>query len=480
MTTSKPKLYEVVGERLRLNQHEGQLRAWDSLRRFVAAIAGTQGGKTEWAMLWLWREIMNCGPGDYAIGSPTFTLMGLKVLPTFKTLFQTVLGLGTYVQSPIRQFRVSPEGARRLFPGVTEDQLITTPTNVFFGYAENPDSLESATLKAAVLDEAGQVAFKRESWEAILRRLAIHQGRACIPTTPYFSGGWLKTEIFDRFKAGDPTVDLIQFSSLMNPAFPKEEYERARRDLPQWKFDLFYRGMLARPPGQIYACFDEKVHVVPSFGLNPKWQRYLGIDFGGVNTAGVFFAEEPGTKRWFAYRTYQAGERTSREHVQALLEGEVMLPIAFGGSGSEGQWRSEFSNAGLPVREPDVSADDSTDSRNAKTSVELGIDRVFGAIKRNEIYVFADLRSLIDDFQSYSRELDSQGEPTEKIADKDTWHKLDAVRYIVGSVKKQGGGGIVETSGPRLEEFGIAPLGGVVGFEVDRGDREDRPWYERL
>ena len=48
---------EIVGDKLRLNLHQGQTKAWDSDRRFVFAIAGTQGGKTTFGPWWLNREI---------------------------------------------------------------------------------------------------------------------------------------------------------------------------------------------------------------------------------------------------------------------------------------------------------------------------------------------------------------------------------------------------------------------------------------
>jgi hypothetical protein len=61
------------------------------------------------------------GPGDYLIGTPTFTLLELKALPEFKWLFEQTLRLGTYVGSPIRKFTFSDEGARRTFGYVPDD-----------------------------------------------------------------------------------------------------------------------------------------------------------------------------------------------------------------------------------------------------------------------------------------------------------------------------------------------------------------------
>lgn len=400
---------------LRLHFHPGQVRAWESRKRFVAIVAGTQSGKTSFEPLWLWREIREQGPGDYAFICPTFTLLELKALPEFKKLFEVYLQLGIYVGSPVRRFTFSPEGAERTFGYVPD-----VPTQVYFGYAENPDSLESATYKAAVLDEAGQKKFRRESYEAIMRRLALHQGRLLLGTTPYSAWGWLRTEIVDKANAGDPEVELIQFDSTMNPSFPREEFERARRNLPAWKFNLFYRGQLDRPAGLIYDAFDEERHVIPRFAIPPTWKRYLGLDFGGVNTAGLFYAEEPETGRLFLYREYKAGGRTAKEHAEKLLDGEPMIPECVGGSKSEGQWRSEFHAGGLPVRPPAV------------TDVEVGIDRVYGAHKRAEIIVFDDLEGYLNEKQTYSRVVDDNGEPTEKIDDKSSFHMMDAERYIVG------------------------------------------------
>ncbi len=39
-----PEMVEVVDDRLTLNLHEGQTKAWDSAARYVAVIAGTQSG----------------------------------------------------------------------------------------------------------------------------------------------------------------------------------------------------------------------------------------------------------------------------------------------------------------------------------------------------------------------------------------------------------------------------------------------------
>lgn len=400
--------------RMKLHFHPGQWAAWDALRRFVVVLAGTQGGKTSFGPHWYYREIQHRGPGDYIIATPTFPLLELKCLPEFRRLFEEMLALGRYTGSPARRFTFSESGQQRTFGGYGRDYR----TNIFFGHAQDPDSLESATAKAAWLDEAGQKKFRLGSWEAILRRLSLHLGRVLITTTIY-TLGWLKKKFWDR-RAVDPDIDIIRFKSTENPAFPREEYERARRDLPRWKFLMFYDAVFARPAGLIYDCFDERRHTCPRFAIPDDWPRFLGLDFGGVNTVGIYYARNPETRQLYAYREYHAGGKEAKAHAQAILRGEPGIPTCVGGSKSEGQWRTEFRAGGLPVREPDVS------------DVEVGIDRVYGAHRRAEIIAFDDLEYYLDQKLTYSRKLDEAGEPTEAIEDKNSFHAMDAERYMIG------------------------------------------------
>ncbi|MFB9991240.1 terminase [Deinococcus oregonensis] len=425
----KPKhdLTEVVSGKLRINLHRGQWKAWQSQARFVVVLAGTQGGKTSFGPLWFYREIQRCGPGDYIVATPTFPLLELKLLPEFKRLFERQLKLGKYVASPTKKFVFSEAGARRTFGDRYDPDV---PTQIFFGHAQDPDSLESATAKAAWLDEAGQKKFKKGSHDALLRRLAIHQGRILYTTTPYYLG-WLKKELHDRAKKGDPDIELINFRSIDNPAFPRSEYEDRKAKMPAWKHAMFYDGVFTRPAGMIYDIFDWDSHVVEPFDIPDHWPRFAGLDFGGVNTAGVKIAQEPETGMYYLYAEYHRGRVTAATHVENLLigepedgEGQAIPPRAVGGAPSEDNWRLEFTKGGLFVERPPIS------------DVEVGIDRVYGLLKRNALKIFSTCTGLLGDdtntgeIERYSRALDDQGEPTEAIEDKHSFHLLDGLRYI--------------------------------------------------
>ena len=412
-------MMEVTREgTLRLNLHPGQSRAWRSKRRFILVLAGTQGGKTSFLPHWLHREIQMCGAGDYGFVAPTFTLLEPKALPEFKHLFQSTLKLGQYIGSPNRRFEFSVSAEKRIW-GKAQDR----PTRVLFGYGNDPDSLASSTFKAVVCDEAGQKKFKYGSWLEILKRVALSRGRILLGTTPYCLG-WLKTELFDRYHAGDSAIDLIQFSSLMNPAFSREEFEERRRKMPAWMFDLSYRALFTRPAGIIYGNFDETHHKCKRFPVLPQWKRYMGLDFGGVNTATLFYAEDPRDKKLYVYREYHAGNRTAKQHVDEILKGEPGIPYCIGGSKSEGHWRAEFTQAGLPVYSPDFH------------EVDVGIQRVWEAHADNQIVVFDDLAGYLDQKLSYSRVTDDAGNVLDEIEDKETYHWMDCERYLIGWIRR--------------------------------------------
>jgi len=387
---------------LQFNMHFGQTMVMQSTKRFIAMLSGTQGGKTCTGPPWLQQEIARCGPGDYIAATATFPLLDKKMLPETLWLFRDQLKLGIYGES------------KRVFT------FHDGQTRIIFCSAKNPEALESATAKAAWLDEAGQIQFRRDSWEAVQRRLSLNEGRILITTTLYCLG-WLKTEIYDAWHNGSPDIDVIQFDSTANPSFPMREFERMQGRLPQWKFDMFYRGRFSKPAGLIYDCFDSNIHIVEPFDIPKTWPCYVGHDFGPRNTAAVWFTVEPGTGNIFAYREYLAGGMSTEEHCQKWkeLSGDERIIKRVGGAMQEQGWRDACTSAGWPVLAPRI------------TSVDVGIDSVYALHKRNQLFVFNNLPIYLDQKTTYSRKLDDNYEPTDKIEDKASFHLMDAERYIL-------------------------------------------------
>ena len=163
-------LWYLDGETLRFRFHKYQKQAMRARERFILLLGGTQSGKTSFGPAWLHREICLRGAGDYLAVAPTYPLMNKKMLPEFLRFFKDMLHLGTYNKTE-KTFTVSDDGEIALFGKAQK-----TKTIVYFGHAQDPDALESATAKAAWLDECGQSKFRLDSFEAVLRRLSLIRG----------------------------------------------------------------------------------------------------------------------------------------------------------------------------------------------------------------------------------------------------------------------------------------------------------------
>ncbi len=414
-------LWQVRGNDLHLRLHRGQLAAWDSDRRFVFMIAGTQGGKTSFGPWWLQREITRGGRGDYLAVTASFDLFKLKMLPEMRLVFERILRIGRYWASS-KVLEIGEPG-RGFWAKRSDDPMWA---RVILRSAEAKAGLEAATAKAAWLDECGQDGFALETWEAVQRRLSLAQGRVLGTTTPY-NLGWLKTEINDRWRDGDPDIDVVRFASTTNPAFPQAEYDRVERKMQAWRFRMFYRGEFTKPAGLIYNAFTDDM-LCDAFPIPPEWLRVMGVDFGGVNTATLWMAQDPSTDIWHVYRETLSGDRTSREHAESASEHADGLDevLCYGGAKSEGQQRRDWGDGGFYIGEPPIS------------DVEAGIDRVVELMKSGRFRVFRTLRGLRDELGTYRRKLDDSGEPTETIVDKRKFHRLDALRYAAAGIEDSG------------------------------------------
>jgi len=247
-----------------------------------------------------------------------------------------------------------------------------------------------------------------------------------ITTTPY-NQGWLKQQVYDRWKAGDRSVQVVQFASIVNPAFPVEEFEDRREKMADWKFRMFYLGQFERPEGLIYSAFidqprSEGGHLVKPFPIPQDWPRFVGVDPGANNTALVWLAQDPATKVLYLYRESLEGNKSTREHASDALRlardgGENVLAW-FLGQKSEKQYRLDWQDAGVyDVSEPPVH------------EVENGIDAVIELLKTWRLFVFDSCHQILDQFGTYRRKLDDMDEPTATILNKEKYHLLDALRY---------------------------------------------------
>src|SRR5574337_116853 len=211
-------LYRVLADgTLEFNPHEGQAEAWLSKARFLLMLAGSQGGKTSYGPIWLWRELTRTaapegGNNDYLAITTSYPLFALKMLPEMRKWFEYTLGIARYWHGPrVLELRDSRTG--QFWAHSAQDIMWGRIILLSVG---SGGGLEAATARAAWFDEVGQDEWDVGDWEAVLRRLSLSQGRV-LGTTTVYNQGWTKTEWYDKAREGNPDYQVVQFDSTMNP-----------------------------------------------------------------------------------------------------------------------------------------------------------------------------------------------------------------------------------------------------------------------
>ena len=346
-------------------------------------------------------------------------------------------------------FRFSEVGLRKIF-GFTD-----CPVTVHFAYTNDSSNLESMTALAGVWDEAGQKENRQESYGAYNRRLKVARsttflsvtadapvwwrewygapegggarfGRRMWGTTPY-EWNWFKTEVIDRCPetgAGQEGFELFNWPSWRNPRVSEAAcHQELTNGMPLWQWQMMYLGMFTKPAGVIYDTFSFERNTCQDFAIPDAWKKWPGVDFGSAHMGAVILTENPETKVLFVIQETLEGNKTFAEHVAAIRKGGYALQVGAGGSHQEEGWREAFRTNGLPIDEPPTN------------DVKVGIGCVYGVVKTEDLVVFRSCKGLIAEFGAYSRVLDADGNPTEEIAHKSRYHRLDAVRYIVSKLR---------------------------------------------
>jgi hypothetical protein len=207
----------------------------------------------------------------------------------------------------------------------------------------------------------------------------------------------------------------------MNPRFSMEEWEYTQKTMPAWRFDMMYRGLWRKPAGNIYDVFKESEDIIEPFKIPEWWPHYLGMDFGTRNTAALKVRLDPTNMMVYITHEYLPAARSVEDHVSAIV-GRGKVPIAVGGAKAENDWRKEYARHGLPIKPPSIA------------DVSTGIQKVYNMFAAGRVKIFNTCAITRKQIGEYSYELDERGEPTERIQNKNRYHLMDAMRYIVSQL----------------------------------------------
>lgn len=382
--------------------HEGQNRILESKARFTAAMSGTGSGKTSCGALWLYREIQKNPTGSFLIVAPTFNILYSATLPAWSRAVEN-----TDLQGIEKVSRYAYE--------------LPTGGKIYLRSADNPDSFEGIQANAAWIDEGGQIT--RPAWDSILRRLGAKKGRCLITTTPY-SHNWLYTDFFEKWSGGDPNYCCVQFSSIANPSYSLEEFNRAKASLPPHKFAMFYLGQWQRASGLVYpdihSCLVDASEV-PSEG----YRLFGGSDWGFNDPwATIVGLLDNDDCLWLVEEVYQRGLTTDEYLAKGFFRSGVQY---FADPSRSDTWKT-LRRKGVSIR----------NVKRGATSIESGIERVNSRIKTGRLKIVKGaVKALLGEVEEYR--YPSKNEET--IGDKPIAlgadHCCDALRYLIMGIDRK-------------------------------------------
>ena len=404
-------------------------------------MAGLQVGKTCLGPHWLHREMVEemgqLDPGeplgDFLAVSSTFDLLKMKMLPEIIEVFCNAkwLNCGRW-HSGIKMLELT-EG---LVPVRDGGKFWATRVDdpmygrLILRSADSESGLASATGKAIWLDECGQPQYTLTAWREIVGRLSLSKGRL-LGTTTLYNHGWMKAQVFDRWRKGDLNYEVIQCDSKDNPNFDEGEFERVRGEMPEWQFNMKYRGLYDKPAGLVYSSFDEEHDIIDPFEIPSHWPLLIGHDFGSANPAALIYAWDIKNDQFFLVAEYLPGPKPVAEQVRTLQQMVVEIPEESkdrhiwkraGGSHQEEDSRGNYSMHGWPIGEPAVTG---------PGSVDVQISRVYALHARGGIKVFNTCPGYLAEKSSFSYKQTDGLVLGNEIEHEARFHFMAAERYIM-------------------------------------------------
>jgi len=242
-------------------------------------------------------------------------------------------------------------------------------------------SLGAGGIGFVGIDEA--IETVEDDWNMLEGRLRLpgvpHQIFAA--TNPGPPSHYLYRKFFTEQKG-----EVYQASSYDNPALP-EDYKQRLSEFDGIYKDRYVLGLWKGLEGLVYSAFDEKTCLIPRFDIDKSWLVYSGHDFGLVNPAALFTAQNPGSGDFFHFAEYIPGIKLGYyDHVEAfkaICDGRNVLRRVGGNHNEEGE-RQAYTAQGWPISEPKHSLDKA-----------LQIKMVQGMHRLNKIFVFNDLSNYV-------------------------------------------------------------------------------------
>lgn len=298
---------------------------------------------------------------------------------------------------------------------------------------ESIETLRGQFFDFIVIDEVASMRNFNIYWQEVVRpTLTDTRGKVMFISTPK---GF--NHFYDLFNTKDEDYQSFHFTSYDNPFIPKEEIDKAAKEIPEDRFAQEYLADFRKTEGLVYKEFDRSRHLISgemAEGRERFIDTILGIDFGYTNPSSIIPIKiDSDNHYWILEEWYKTGQTTEQIAEQAKL----YKPTKVYPDPAEPDRIEILSKSGLNCR--DVSKD-----------TVAGVDRVRELFKQNRIHIHPDCHNLIHELETYRYPEKKPDKNEEEKPVKENDHALDALRYALYMVSP-----IMEpTPDPIFETYG--------------------------
>ncbi len=312
---------------------------------------------------------------------------------------------------------------------------------VFGGRDEGSFALiQGRTLAGVLLDE---VALMPQSFvNQALARCSVEGARFWFSCNPAGPGHWFKTGWIDQRRKRNALY--LHFEMADNPALSPKTLARYQAMYSGVFYDRYVRGLWVAAEGLVYPGFDPARHVLQG-PVSTEGDYYVSADYG-IQNPNVFllWRKEKGSGRWLCLREdYYSGREEGRQLTDAQLVDRLgamlagIRPRRVILDPSAASLRAELRRRGYHTQDAD-------------NAVLQGIQEVSGLLQSGGLAFLAGCKGTLREFGGYCwdrRAAEAGVDAPLKSGD----HGMDAVRYLVRTLRLAGRAGRRPPAGPGWE-----------------------------
>lgn len=285
---------------------------------------------------------------------------------------------------------------------------------------ESIETLRGQAFDFIVLDEVAMYRNFWIGWQEVIRpTLTDRKGEMLFISTPK---GFNHFYDLYNLEIEDTDYKSFHFTTYDNPHIPKEEVDKARKELTEDRFAQEYLADFRKTQGLVYKEFDRERHLFDEPGFEGEefvcTKTFGGHDFGTHNPcASITIKKDKDLVYWVTNEFYKVGltDAQQADYIAALKWNECYAdPESASG-------RLELERRGVNVR----------DVIKNKDSVRNGINTIRELFKANRLFIHTSCKNLIWELETYSYPDRKPDHNEEENPIKENDHACDAIRYAL-------------------------------------------------